>query len=98
MISVDWPAGTEWFLPSYYTAVGNVPYVGQDTALLLKSLVTHKALDLKDVHFIGHSLGAHAAGLSSKPFHGKIGRISGKFICLPVMIISSYFKAASHVV
>ncbi|KAK8728410.1 hypothetical protein OTU49_009280 [Cherax quadricarinatus] len=64
-------------LLSYYTAVSTVPYVGQDTALLLKSLVAHKALNLKDVHFVGHSLGAHASGLASKPFKGKIGRITG---------------------
>lgn len=80
MISVDWPAGTSWFLPTYYTAVANVPYVGQDTTLLLKSLITHRALNLNDVHFIGHSLGAHVAGFSSKPFHGAVGRITGKLI------------------
>ncbi|KAK8728408.1 hypothetical protein OTU49_009280 [Cherax quadricarinatus] len=77
VISVDWPAGVSWMLLSYYTAVSTVPYVGQDTALLLKSLVAHKALNLKDVHFVGHSLGAHASGLASKPFKGKIGRITG---------------------
>lgn len=82
VISVDWPAGTSWFLLSYYSAVANVPYVGLDTTLLLKSLITHKALNLKDIHFIGHSLGAHVAGFASKPFHGKIGRITGKWILI----------------
>ncbi|XP_071536121.1 pancreatic triacylglycerol lipase-like isoform X4 [Panulirus ornatus] len=77
VISVDWPAGSEWFLLSYYKAVDNVPYVGQDTTLLLKSLVTLKALNLKKVHMIGHSLGAHVAGIASKPLRGEVGHITG---------------------
>ncbi|KAG7156995.1 Inactive pancreatic lipase-related protein 1-like [Homarus americanus] len=77
VISVDWPAGSEWILLTYYTAVKDVPYVAQDTTLLLENLVTQKALNLKYVHFIGHSLGAHVSGLAGKPFKGEIGRITG---------------------
>ncbi|XP_069998050.1 pancreatic lipase-related protein 2 isoform X2 [Penaeus vannamei] len=77
VISVDWPAGSGWWLPSYYTAVSRVPYVGKDTAWLLRELVAYKGLNLKDVHLIGHSLGAHVSGLASKHFKTRVGRISG---------------------
>nr|XP_045624520.1 pancreatic triacylglycerol lipase-like [Procambarus clarkii] len=77
VISVEWPAGQGWMLLTYYTAVSRVLGVANDTTLLIKSLAAHKALHLKDVHFIGHSLGAHVAGIASKPYGGKIGRITG---------------------
>ncbi|XP_042872548.1 pancreatic lipase-related protein 2-like isoform X2 [Penaeus japonicus] len=77
VISVDWPAGTEWWLLSYYTAVSRVPFVGKDTAWLLRKLVKHKGLNLKSVHFIGHSLGAHVSGLASQNLKTRVGRISG---------------------
>ncbi|RXG54816.1 Pancreatic triacylglycerol lipase [Armadillidium vulgare] len=77
VISVDWPAGYRWFLPSYLSAVGKVPYVGNDTALLIEMLMKYKGLLLPDIHSIGHSLGAHIAGFSAKPFLGRVGKISG---------------------
>ncbi|XP_050721021.1 pancreatic lipase-related protein 3-like [Eriocheir sinensis] len=76
VISVDWPAGTEWWLPGYYTAVSRVPKVAKDLLALLRGLVTLWDLDLGDVHLVGHSLGAHAAGLAAAPL-STVGRISG---------------------
>ncbi|CAL4187337.1 unnamed protein product, partial [Meganyctiphanes norvegica] len=42
VISVDWPAGNSYWLPSYYSAVSRVPLVGMDTAALLKDLSFYK--------------------------------------------------------
>lgn len=81
VISVDWPAGNSYWLPSYYTAVGRVPFVGMDTAALLNDLHIYKGLDMSSVHLIGHSLGAHASGFCGKFtslfMNKKISRISG---------------------
>ncbi|KAG0727770.1 Inactive pancreatic lipase-related protein 1 [Chionoecetes opilio] len=76
VISVDWPAGTSWWLPSYYNAVGRVPSVARDLSGLLQCLGGLWGLDLRDVHLIGHSLGAHVAGLAAAPLN-TVGRISG---------------------
>lgn len=81
VISVDWPAGNSYWLPSYYTAVGRVPFVGMDTAALLNDLNIYKGLDMSSVHLIGHSLGGHASGFCGKFtsffMNQKISRISG---------------------
>ncbi|KAK8392573.1 hypothetical protein O3P69_014761 [Scylla paramamosain] len=76
VVSVDWPAGSAWWLPGYYTAVHRVPGVAEDLAALLHSLATTCHLDLHDLHLIGHSLGAHVAGLAAAPLQ-TVGRISG---------------------
>ncbi|KAK3872898.1 hypothetical protein Pcinc_022059 [Petrolisthes cinctipes] len=79
VISVDWPAGTEWFLPTYYIAVNRVQSVGYDCAHLLSALANTTGLSGVDVHLIGHSLGAHAAGFTAKDKQTnlRIGRITG---------------------
>ena len=77
VVSVEWPAGTSWWLPSYYNAVARVPSVAQDLTALLHNLTSSCHLDLRDLHLIGHSLGAHVAGLAAAPLD-TVGRISGK--------------------
>lgn len=44
--------------------------------MLLDLLQTENYIDLKNVHIIGHSLGAHVAGFAGKYLSGKIGRIT----------------------
>ncbi|XP_076055979.1 uncharacterized protein LOC143034020 isoform X2 [Oratosquilla oratoria] len=77
VISVDWPAGTEAFLPSYYIAVDRVPYVGEELANLMKSLIHTKNFTVDLLHMVGHSLGGHIAGYTGKHFHGNTSRITG---------------------
>ena len=47
-------------------------------------------LQFENIHIIGHSLGAHVAGFASRPFHGKIGRISGRLIKLILDSVSDF--------
>uniref|UniRef100_K1RB01 Pancreatic lipase-related protein 1 n=1 Tax=Magallana gigas TaxID=29159 RepID=K1RB01_MAGGI len=73
IIIVDWGTGAQW---PYEQAAGNVFLVGAELSHLLKHLHDHGGVNYADVHIIGHSLGAHIAGLAGHPLTS-IGRITG---------------------
>lgn len=73
IIIVDWSTGAQW---PYEQAAGNVFLVGAELSHLLKHLHDHGGVNYADVHIIGHSLGAHIAGLAGHPLTS-IGRITG---------------------
>ncbi|RZC35443.1 inactive pancreatic lipase-related protein 1-like, partial [Asbolus verrucosus] len=73
VIVVDWArlAGLIYFNAVNHTLpVGN--YVGQFLQFL-----ENNSVDLKTVHIIGHSLGAHISGIAGACVGGRIGRITG---------------------
>ncbi|UYV70679.1 PNLIP [Cordylochernes scorpioides] len=74
VIIVDWSDGN--YFP-YPKAVANSRVVGADLGLLLHRLNILTGMSFKDVHLIGHSLGAHIAGYASKWRGNKVGRITG---------------------
>jgi hypothetical protein len=57
--------------------VANTRVVAVQLRLLMLRLVKEAGLDLKDVHFIGHSLGAHTSGDAGRQLNGAVGRITG---------------------
>uniref|UniRef100_A0A182YQD6 Lipase domain-containing protein n=1 Tax=Anopheles stephensi TaxID=30069 RepID=A0A182YQD6_ANOST len=64
VIVVDWSAcSMHW---NYVRAVGCVPVVGQSLAQLLDELQQHTGLAMESVYIVGHSLGAHVAGIAGK--------------------------------
>lgn len=69
IIVVDWSKGAP--MPWYLDAVDNTRVVGLKTA----EFILANNLNPKNVHCIGHSLGAHTCGFVGK--HVKLGRISG---------------------
>ncbi|CAG0898656.1 unnamed protein product [Darwinula stevensoni] len=75
VVSVDWGRGS---LPPYTQAAANIRLVALEAIGLLKWLHvrTIYGLEMKDVHLIGHSLGAHAAGYVGSAVEG-IARITG---------------------
>lgn len=83
VISVDWPAGIQWIPLTYYTVVTRVPKVGMDCAHLISALSNVTGLSSANVHIIGHSLGAHAAGFTGKLLNTTLGRITGEFNQVP---------------
>lgn len=79
VIVVDW---SEYSGLPYYSATSNAPQVAGRTARLIQILLEEKVIpSLAQVHFIGHSLGAHIAGMTGTALQdlqpGKLDRITG---------------------
>ena len=63
---IDWVKGAELKLSRpYLSAAANVITVGRQLGLLVYDLMVMKKVEPKDVHLIGHSLGAHVAHYAS---------------------------------
>uniref|UniRef100_A0A2M4ASZ5 Putative lipase n=2 Tax=Anopheles triannulatus TaxID=58253 RepID=A0A2M4ASZ5_9DIPT len=76
VIAVDWEKGASTLL--YPVARYRVPKVAAVVAELIDNLVRDLGQDINRVGIIGHSLGAHIAGISGKLVRsGKIGYIVG---------------------
>ncbi|XP_044732684.1 phospholipase A1 VesT1.02-like [Chrysoperla carnea] len=76
VIVVDWGALAK--PPFYYTASSNTRFVGDIVAQLVDNLVQKAGMNLDDLHIIGHSLGAHTAGIAGKHIKsGQLKRITG---------------------
>ncbi|XP_004448089.1 pancreatic triacylglycerol lipase [Dasypus novemcinctus] len=73
-ICVDWKDGGR---TEYTQASQNTRIVGAEIAYLVQVLQSAFGYSPSDVHIIGHSLGAHAAGEAGRRFNGTIGRITG---------------------
>ncbi|XP_788536.1 pancreatic triacylglycerol lipase [Strongylocentrotus purpuratus] len=74
VIVVDWQRGAAE--PLYGVAHQNTRVVGREIGLLARFLNLETGMFFKDVHLIGMSLGAHAAGYAGENQPG-FGRISG---------------------
>ncbi|XP_068244010.1 pancreatic triacylglycerol lipase-like [Palaemon carinicauda] len=70
---VDWSGGSRAL---YAQATANIRVVGLEIAHLVNWLKNKTDLKPKDVHIIGHSLGAHLAGYAGEKISG-LGRITG---------------------
>ncbi|KAJ8733859.1 hypothetical protein PYW07_014410 [Mythimna separata] len=74
VIAVDWSGGGNTW--KYWRAVANTRRVGSDVVGFMRQLIQATGVRTKDMHFVGHSLGAHIASYVS--FHlGKVARITG---------------------
>uniref|UniRef100_A0A8C4YP84 Triacylglycerol lipase n=1 Tax=Gopherus evgoodei TaxID=1825980 RepID=A0A8C4YP84_9SAUR len=72
-ISVDWSGGSRCL---YSQAANNIRVVGAEVAYFVNVLKEQYGYSPSKVHFIGHSLGAHAAGEAGRRSPG-FGRITG---------------------
>ncbi|XP_066968507.1 pancreatic triacylglycerol lipase-like [Macrobrachium rosenbergii] len=70
---VDWSGGSRAL---YAQATANIRVVGLEVAHLVNWLKDKAGLQPKDVHIIGHSLGAHTAGYAGERISA-LGRITG---------------------
>lgn len=64
------------------------PTVASHHAKLLNFLVDELHANPKDMHIIGHSLGAHIAGFSGRKVKkGNVGRITGRYYPFRIMLL-----------
>jgi len=75
IFTVDWQKLAE--SPWYNTASKNTKLVGQKTAQFLTWLVEDHGVEWDNVHILGSSLGAQAAGYTGRFTGGLVGRITG---------------------
>lgn len=75
VFTVDWQSLAE--SPWYNTASKNTKIVGDITAKFVSWLVSDMGVVWDNVHVLGSSLGAQAAGYTGSFTGGKIGRITG---------------------
>ncbi|XP_068972803.1 pancreatic triacylglycerol lipase-like [Bombus flavifrons] len=82
VIMVDWqPLAASTF---YLGPMRNTERVGRTSAEFIDFLVAETELKTENIHFIGHSLGAHVAGnTGSLITSGHLGRITGLDPALP---------------
>ncbi|KAJ1519467.1 hypothetical protein ONE63_004753 [Megalurothrips usitatus] len=85
VLAVDW--GTLCPKPFYLSARSRVAAVGGRVADLLGLLVDADLARLADVHLVGHSLGAHVAGVAGR--RHKVARITGLDPAQPLFTQSS---------
>lgn len=77
IISVDWSKGAK---ENYIMASGYMEKVGSFVANFVEWLIS-RGSHINDFHVIGHSLGAHIAGMTGRSIKiGKIPYITGKKI------------------
>ncbi|CAL1289443.1 unnamed protein product, partial [Larinioides sclopetarius] len=86
VIIVDW---TKYNQPPYIQAAVNTLQIGHKLATLIRFLENNKGVDPKNVHLIGHSLGAHVSGVAGDQIPN-IGRITGLDPAAPLFYPSTY--------
>ncbi|OQV25067.1 putative Pancreatic triacylglycerol lipase [Hypsibius exemplaris] len=78
VIRVDWSRSN---IAPYVQACGNLRLVGAYVAKFIDHVIKNYGVNPKDVHIIGHSLGAHGAGyagaIMQEKYNATIGRITG---------------------
>ncbi|XP_041787627.1 phospholipase A1-like [Anopheles merus] len=95
VIVVDWSdCALDW---NYVRAVGCVPVVGQTLARLLDEFQQHAGLMMENVYVVGHSLGAHVAGIAGKRVqNGRLHTIIGLDPALPLFSIHEKENRIDH--
>lgn len=74
VVLVDWrgPANSAYPIAKEYAIL-----VGKYVAKVIKYLEQNRGLNLRELNIIGHSLGAHAAGVTGNNLKGKVAKIVG---------------------
>ncbi|XP_038860265.1 lipoprotein lipase-like [Salvelinus namaycush] len=74
VLVVDWLDRAQHYYPN---SAANTKLVGKDLARLINWLEMDLKYDLKNLHLLGYSLGAHVAGVAGNLTNNKVNRITG---------------------
>lgn len=74
IILVDW---SKMSYKDYITAKRYTPYVGREIGAFITFLEANVGLNLTKTGLVGHSLGAHVAGIAGKSLNGLVDRLIG---------------------
>ncbi|XP_077527722.1 pancreatic lipase-related protein 2-like [Haemaphysalis longicornis] len=77
VVLVDWSGGC-WNPLTYCSAAGNTRTVARSVAFLVMTLTKAGAISAKDVHYVGHSLGAQAGGFFGQDVKELTGQLVGR--------------------
>ncbi|XP_050502000.1 phospholipase A1-like isoform X1 [Diabrotica virgifera virgifera] len=69
--------------PFYPVPMEATPHIGQEYAKFINILIGKMNVNPKDIHLIGHSLGAHISGFAGRRTKGRVSRITGLDPALP---------------
>lgn len=95
VIVVDWSAGAKTI--NYVTARKRVPLVGQFVARFIDFMHIFGGLQLNTTSIVGHSLGAHVAGLAGKNmFSGRLQSIVGLDPARPLFYLDKPYERLSN--
>ncbi|CAL1299426.1 unnamed protein product [Larinioides sclopetarius] len=92
VILMDW---RKYNSPPYFLSAVNTLLVGHELANFIQFLNSSNGVDLQNVHLIGHSLGAHVAGVAGKETPN-LGRISGLDPALPLFSSNSILHRLTY--
>ncbi|EDS41786.1 pancreatic triacylglycerol lipase [Culex quinquefasciatus] len=75
VINVDWGAGAQTI--NYITARNRVASVGDIMSRMVDTLVSATGISRNSINLVGHSLGAHAAGVAGRMQNGQLNTVVG---------------------
>lgn len=93
IICVDWGLIASL---TYPTARFVAPSVGDDLAMFIDFLCRAGGMPIENLHVIGHSLGAHVAGISGKSLRNYNREIPVIIGCDPALILFDYDDCSSR--
>lgn len=76
IIVIDWSKGSNTI---YTSAVGNAVKCGEYLANIL-TWFEKQGVSYKDMHLLGHSLGAHIVGIAGRTMSKKLPIITGNYL------------------
>lgn len=95
VITIDWSITAESLL--YPWVANETKAIGARIATFLDNLNYRYNISGKQIHLVGHSLGAHVMGNAASKTKTRIARITGDYFCIKYysVYVSQYFLCLS---
>ncbi|XP_055859356.1 phospholipase A1-like [Episyrphus balteatus] len=93
IICIDW---SKIARKTYPTARFVAPSVGKDLSMFINFLLKHTSMSMKNLYVVGHSLGAHVAGIAGKHLKEQNKSIPLIVGCDPALPLFDYNNCSSR--